>query len=65
MITEKSYLETKKLIADYESEQLNIPAVSGWRLFGDEKPLDGKNTISYLEYKDNNKYINSKKNGKN
>jgi len=29
MITEKSYLEAKKLIADYESEQLNKPVVSG------------------------------------
>jgi hypothetical protein len=28
MITEKSYLEAKKVIADYESEQLNKPAVS-------------------------------------
>ena len=28
MITEKSYLEAKKLIADYESEQLNKPVVS-------------------------------------
>ena len=29
MITEKSYLEAKKLIADYESEQLNKYAVIG------------------------------------
>lgn len=28
MITEKSYLEAKKIIADYESEQLNKPVVS-------------------------------------
>ena len=25
-----------------ENSVLNIPAVSGWRLFADEKPLDGK-----------------------
>lgn len=24
-----------------QKQQLNIPAVSGWRLFADEKPLDG------------------------
>ena len=29
MITEQSYLEAKKLIADYESEQLNKYAVIG------------------------------------
>ncbi|MCK9319957.1 hypothetical protein [Methanoculleus sp.] len=29
MITESSYLEAKKLIADYESEQLNKYAVIG------------------------------------
>lgn len=29
MITEKSYLEAKKLILDYESEQLNKPVFSG------------------------------------
>jgi hypothetical protein len=27
MITEKQYLKAKKLIADYESQQLNKPAV--------------------------------------
>ena len=25
-----------------QSEQLNIPVVSGWRSFKNEKPLDGK-----------------------
>lgn len=29
MITEKSYLEAKKLVAEYESEQLNKHIVSG------------------------------------
>lgn len=29
MITEQSYLEAKKLVADYESEQLNKYAVIG------------------------------------
>lgn len=29
MITEQSYLEAKKLVADYESEQLNKCAVIG------------------------------------
>lgn len=29
MITEKSYLEAKKIINDYESQQLNISGVIG------------------------------------
>jgi hypothetical protein len=29
MITEKSYLEAKKIVETYESEQLNISDVSG------------------------------------
>ena len=34
-------LENKKL-NEAETPQLNIGAVSGWRLFADEKPLDGE-----------------------
>jgi len=37
MITEKSYLEAKKLIADYESEQLNKPVIMRSRLSPGDK----------------------------
>jgi hypothetical protein len=30
------------MIQETQNSQLNIPVVSGWRLFKDEKPLDGK-----------------------
>ncbi len=36
MITEKQYLKAKKIIADYESEQLNKPVVSGSAHLEDE-----------------------------
>lgn len=39
MITEKRYLEAKKLIADYEAEQLNKHNVSGSVLM-DEKQIN-------------------------
>jgi len=34
MITEQDYLKAKKLIADYEAEQLNKPVVSGSFIVG-------------------------------
>ena len=59
MITEKSYLEAKKLIADYESEQLNKPVVSTSTLDGEKTPYCtdcGNDKLAYLDQYANGEY---------
>lgn len=48
MITEKDYLEAKKIVQKYESKHLNISDVSGSFLF--DKDLLEKATIKQPEY---------------
>ena len=45
MITEKQYLKAKKIIADYESQQLNKPVVIGSK----PKPKSKKTGESFFE----------------
>jgi hypothetical protein len=47
MITEKQYLKAKKVIADYESQQLNKPVVIGSK--PKPKPKTKKTGESFFE----------------
>lgn len=55
MVEEKNYTEAKKLIADYESKQLNIPVVSHTRFLDGIKLREGicdqlLKEVEYLKY---------------
>ncbi len=58
MITKKSYLEAKKLVADYESEQLNKLVVSGSADLEDEAEPYCHNCGEDKNLKYNEQYAN-------